>query len=190
MASRDVTLLSRTVSDLVSQQSTSSTLPSSTVSLIFGASSAVMAPFSTTGLTLTVSAIDIKLKSDKTCCQALVRWSYTQGGTLRACTTPLTQVADGTRSAPTNIPASIISANSSGGFNYASGSTSYLIVADVSYTYVPFFPTLPAPFGNPSDWFKSGMSRTTYMVPRSPSGPIALASPITAATGQSGAICF
>lgn len=191
LASRNVTLLSRTVSDLVSQQSTSTPVAASTVSLIFGASSAVMAPYSTTGLKLTVSAVDIKLKSDgRTCCQALVRWSYTQGGTLRACTNPLTQVADGTRAAATNIPASIITANSNGGFNYASGSTSYLIVADISYTYVPFFPTLPPPLGNPSDWFKPGMSRTTWMVPRSPSGPITLASPVVAGTGQSGVVCF
>ena len=191
LASRNVDVLSRTISDIVSQQSTTNATPSSTVSLIFGAASAVMAPYSTTGLKLTVSAVDIKLKSDgKTCCQALVRWSFTQGGTLRACTTPLTQVADGTQSAPGNIPTSIIAANSNAGFGYASGATSYLVVADVSYTYVPFFPTLPAPLGNPSDWFKAGMSRTTYMVPRSASGPITLASPIVAATGQSGVICF
>ena len=190
LASRNVDLLSRTISDIVSQQSTTSATSSSTVSLIFGAATSVMAPYSTTGLKLTVSAVDIKLKSDKTCCQALVRWSYTQGGTLRACTVPLTQVADGTQSAPGNIPASIIAANSNAGFGYAAGATSYLVVADVSYAYVPFFPTLPAPLGNPSDWFKPGMSRTTYMVPRSASGPVTLASPIVAATGQSGVICF
>ena len=191
MAARNVNLLSRTLSDLVSQQSTTTALPASTVALIFGAASSVMAPYSTTGLKLTVSAIDIKLNGDgKTCCQAVVRWSYTQGGTLRACTPALTQVADGTRSAPGIIPASIIAANSNAGFGYATGATSYLIVADVSYAYVPFFPTLPAPIGNPSDWFKSGMARTTYMVPRQSSGPITLASPIVAAAGQSGVICF
>ena len=190
LASRNVDLLSRTISDIVSQQPTTAAMPAATVSLIFGAASSVMAPYSTTGLKLTVSAVDIKAKSDKTCCQALVRWSYTQGGTLRACTNALSQVADGTRSAPGNIPASIIAANNAGGFGYAAGATSYLIVADVSYAYVPFFPTLPPPLGNPSDWFKAGMSRTTYMVPRSTSGPVTLASPLVAGTGQSGVICF
>ncbi len=187
---RRLDLLSRTISDLVSQQSTTTPVTSSTVSLIFGAASAVMSPFPTSALNLTVSAVDIKANADGTCCQALVRWSFTQNGTLRACKTPLTQVADGTYGTAANVPRSIILANSAGGFGYTAGSTSYLIVADVASTYTPFFPTLPAPLGNPSDWFKPGMRRTTYMVPRAPSGTITLATPITTGTGQSGVACF
>ena len=114
--SRRLTLLSRTISDLVSQQSTATPTSTSTVSLIFGAATSVMAPYPTTGLKLTVSAVDIKAKTDGTCCQALVRWSITQSGTLRACTTPLTQVPDGTYGTAANIPSSIILANSRAGF--------------------------------------------------------------------------
>ena len=187
---RRLDLLSRTISDLVSQQPTTAPVTSSTVSLIFGAASAVLGSNSASGLTLTVSAVDIKAKADGTCCQALVRWSFTQNGTLRACATPLTQVADGTHPTAATIPGSIILANNAGGVGYKAGATSYLIIADVAATYTPFFPTLPAPFGNPSDWFKNGMRRATYMVPRAPSGTVTLATPITTATGQSGVICF
>ena len=142
-----------------------------------------MAPYSTSGLSLTVSAVDIKANSNNNCCQAVVRWSFTQGGTLRACTTPLTQVASGTQLTPTNIPVSIINANQTAGYGYTSGASSYLIIADVSYTYVPLFSQAAA-------WFSKGMSRTTFMVPRSTSGPLTLASPINAPSGQSGQISF
>jgi Flp pilus assembly protein TadG len=188
---RRLDLLSRTLSDLVSQQSTTTPVTASTVGLIFGAATAVMAPFPTSSVTLTVSAVDIKAKSDGTCCQALVRWSFTQNGTLRACTTPLTQVGNGAPASATTIPSSIILANSTGGFNYLAGSTSYLIIADITGTYTPFFTSLPPPLGNPSTWFQAGMRRTTYMVPRSPTGPIKLATPITGTgPGQSGVVCF
>ena len=183
MASRNVDILSRTISDLVAQQSNASSMPSSTISLIFTTASAIMAPYSTTGLTLTVSAVDIKANSNNTCCQALVRWSYTQSGTLRACTTPLTQVPGNTLLLPTNIPASIINANQNAGYGYTSGLSSYLIIADVTYTYVPLF-------SQAVTWFSKGMSKTTFMVPRSASGPLTLASPVNAASGQSGQICF
>ena len=187
---RRLDLLSRTISDLVSQQSTTTPVSSSTLSLIFGAASSVMAPYPTSALNLTVSAVDIKANADGTCCQAVVRWSFTQNGTLRACTTPLTQVADGSAGTAATIPSSIILANKAAGFGYAAGSASYLIIADVSSTYTPFFPTLPAPLGNPSDWFKGGLHRTTYMVPRASSGTIKLVTPISPGTGQSGVACF
>ena len=184
IASRKLDVLSRTISDLVSQQPTSSgALTTSQVSTIFTAASVIMQPFSTSGIKLTVSAIDIKAKSNNTCCDALVRWSYTQGGTLRACTTPLVQVANGTPASPLNIPASLITANQNAGFGYTSGSTSYLIIADVSYTYAPIF-------YQAISWFSSGMSKTTYMVPRSATGAVTLNSPVNAPTGQSGTVCF
>ena len=154
------------------------------IKTILTAASAVMVPFSTTGLTITVSAVDIAAKSGtSTCCNALVRWTYTQGGTLRPCSTPLTQVANGVTPTATNIPASVISANQSAGYNYAGGSTSYLIITDVTYTYVPFFPQAVS-------WFSSGMKKTTFMVPRDSTGPVTIASPSSAPSGQSGTICF
>ena len=183
IASRKLDVLSRTISDLVSQQPTSQTTSISTLSTIFTAASAVMQPYNTAGITLTVSAVDIKAKSNNTCCDALVRWSYTQGGTLRACTTPLTQVPNGTVPTPTNIPVALITANQTAGYGYTSGLTSYVIVADVAYTYKPiFFQAI--------SWFSAGMHKTTYMVPRSASGPVTIANPSGAPVGQSGVICF
>lgn len=184
MASRKVALLSRTVSDLVSQQPTTQDTPSSQISTIFAAASSVMAPYDTSSLKLTVSAIDIKAKSDKTCCQAVVRWSYTQGGTLRPCNKAMDSAPAGT-SSPTTLPDNIVTANN-GNFNYAGGGATYLIVADISYKYNLLFP-----YKSFTDsWFSGLLSRTTYMVPRSSTGPVTLASPVNAASGQSGAICF
>ena len=184
IASRDVDLLSRTISDLVAQQSTAAPVSSSQIQTIFTTASAVMVPFSVTNLTITVSAVDITANSNGTCCQVLVRWSYTQGGALRACTTPLTQVSAGTAPSATNIPAAIVNANTSAGYAYtgANAQNSYLIVADVTFTYVPYF--LQA-----ASWFAPGMRKTTFMVPRSPANPVTLASPVSPASGQSGQIC-
>ena len=184
IASRKLNYLSRSISDLVSQQPTSQTVPIATLSTILTASSAIMQPFGTTGLTMTVSAIDIKAKANTTtCCDALVRWTYTQGGTQRPCTTPLTQVANGTKPAANNIPAAVITANQTAGYNYSGGQTSYIIVADVGFTYKPIF-------SQAVSWFASGMSKTTFMVPRAASGPVTIADPSSAPAGQSGTICF
>jgi Flp pilus assembly protein TadG len=186
MANRKVNLVSRTLSDLIAQQptstqSTSTPSPSnavqmSTVTDILGASTAIMSPYPVTTLTMTVSAIDILNKSNGQCCDAKVRWSYTQGGTLRPCTTPLTQVAATVTAAPTNIPTSLIPTTTT------LSSPQYLIIADVFYVYQPLF---SATFLN----WANGMSRTSYMVPRS-TGQVNLQSPLVASSGQSGKICF
>ena len=196
MASRDVDILSRTVSDLVAQSQTN-TITASQISTAFSAASGIMRPFSTTNLTMTVSAVTIGIMSGTTtCCQAAVSWSYTQGGTLRTCAAKttstsaniLTQVADGTRPSPTTIPASIINANTSAGYGYSASKSSYLIIADVTYTYTPLFnPTsITALFGPAATWLAPTISKTTYMVPRLSSGGITLSTPIGAGSGQSG----
>ncbi len=197
IASRDVDLLSRTISDLVAQQSTATPVASSTIQTILATAPAVMVPFNISNLTLTVSAVDITAytanNTQSTCCQAVVRWSYAQGSTTasaapRACGT-LTQVSAGTTPSATNIPAAIIAANTSAGYNYtgANAQNSYLIVADVTYTYTPFF-------SQAVSWFAPGIRKTTFMVPRSVSNPVTLASPLSFSTGpngqaQSGQIC-
>ena len=177
IASRDVDLPSRTISDLVAQQPTSSSVPSSKIQTIFAAASAVMVPFNTSTLALTVSAVDITQNSNNTCCQPLVRWSYAQGSTMtapRACGA-LTQVAAGTAPSAINIPSAIFTANTS---------------ADVTYTYTPYFSYLP--YLQVPSW--SVIRKTTFMVPRSVSNPVTLASPLSFSTGpsgqaQSGQIC-
>lgn len=187
IASRKLNLFSRTISDLVSQQSTQQTLSASTISTFFDAASAIMAPYNLSGLKMTVSEVDVQVKSDgKTCCDALVHWSYTKGGTLRgqpSCSQPLKQVADGQPATPTTFPSSLIKANQDMSFGYANGQVSHLIVSDVSYTYVPIFYQAIA-------WFSGGMSKTNYMVPRSSANAIQLATPISPPSGQSGVVCI
>lgn len=72
-ASRKVTLVSRTVADLVSQVSTVS---NSSMSDILKASSAITSPFSANGLKVTVSCITIDANG-----KATIAWSDTLNGT-------------------------------------------------------------------------------------------------------------
>lgn len=186
IASRKLNLLSRTVSDLVSQQPSAVPVAISKLSAILGASSAIMQPYPTSSIILTVSAVDIKIKADgKTCCDVAVRWSYTQGGStnyLRACSPYLNQVPDGTAPTLLNFPKSLVTANANQGFNFASGAVSYMIITDASFTYSPIF-------SQAATWFSSGIRKTTFMVPRSPSSPINIADPTNATAPQLGKIC-
>ena len=180
IASRKLNVLSRTVSDLVSQQPTSQTTSITTLSTIMAAASSVMHPFDTTGLVITVSAVDIKANNG-VCCTALVRWSYTNGATtaLRSCSPALTQVPNGTTPTSKNIPLALVTTNVEANYGYLTGQTSYLVVADVTYTFRPIFLQAVA-------WFAPGMRKTTFMVPRSSSGPVTIATP----PAQNGTICF
>jgi Flp pilus assembly protein TadG len=74
-ASRKVTLVSRTVADLVSQYSSVSTTD---INNILAASSAIISPFSSTKLATTISCIKIDNSGNAT-----VTWSDTLGGTKR-----------------------------------------------------------------------------------------------------------
>jgi hypothetical protein len=56
------------------------------MSNIFAASDAIMAPYSTAKLTMTVSQILLSNKTDGTCCQAKTDWKIANnGGTARPC---------------------------------------------------------------------------------------------------------
>lgn len=180
MAARKADIVSRTISDLVAQQPSTPPVTSSTIATIFNAAAAIMAPFPTTSLTLTVSAIAMKPQSNGLCCNATVNWSYTQGGTLRPCNVNLTLADPGVAAAPTNLPKALIMPSAS--VLPTSTQVPYLIVADVGYTYKPFFVQALT-------WFTGAIKKTTYMVPRAFSGQVTLASPVNAASGQSGAIC-
>jgi Flp pilus assembly protein TadG len=90
-----------------------STIQSSDMTNIVGAAAAVMAPYATTSSNpvITISQITISSKG-----KATVSWSYSQGGTARAQTSSIT------------LPATALDINSS-----------YLILAEVSYTFTPLF---------------------------------------------------
>ena len=185
IASRKLNLLCRTISDLVSQQPTSLSVPISKLSTILGSATSIMQPYSTTSLKLTVSGVSIQAKAGSkpaTCCDVVVNWSFTQSGSnsyLRTCKATLTQVVDGTAPSLTTFPQSLVTANASQGFGYTSGGVSYVIVTDASYVYTPLFMQAVS-------WFMTGMQKTSYMVPRAPANPITIANPNTATAPQMG----
>lgn len=87
-----------------------STIQSSDMSSIVGATSAIMAPYSATPLTATISQIWVSSKSKPT-----VNWSYSLNGTALTSGTSVT------------LPTNLVVANS------------FLLFAQVSYTYTPLF---------------------------------------------------
>ena len=104
-ASRKTTLVSRTVADLASQ---SSTISNSQMTAILDASAAVITPFSSTPLKVTVSQVKIDANG-----AATVDWSQTRGGAVH-----------GTGSTA-DVPASLKVPNT------------YLIWTEAEYTYTP-----------------------------------------------------
>jgi Flp pilus assembly protein TadG len=93
MADRKVTLVTRTVADLVAQTSTLSTADMSNV---LAASSSIAYPFDATRLTVTVSSVVIDGSGN-----ARVAWSCTRNGSVRATNSVVT------------LPAALAVANSS-----------------------------------------------------------------------------
>jgi Flp pilus assembly protein TadG len=89
-----------------------STIQSSDMTSIMGATAAVMAPYSTSSTNPAVTITQIAISSKG---QATVSWSYSQGGTAPAQGSSVTL--------PTNLVVD----------------STYLIFAQVSYTYTPLF---------------------------------------------------
>ncbi len=165
MASQRLTLVARTLADLVAQQAQSPqspcvqgssgiNVPDTCLSNIFAAAAAIMAPYSTTNLKMTVSQVQLKSKSDGTCCQALTDWTIpNNGGTARPC-----QTLTPSNAAPVSVTTIPV------GFTASPSTTGYLIVADVTYQYIPGFSF------QIYNWKASktfSMAQTQYMRPRS-----------------------
>jgi Flp pilus assembly protein TadG len=85
---------------------------------ITGATSVVLSPYSSASAVVTISQVQIN-SSNKT----TISWSYSLNGTARAQGSSIT------------VPANILSAVGSP----PSGTFSYLILSEVSYTYTPMF---------------------------------------------------
>ncbi|GAC1332758.1 MAG: pilus assembly protein [Beijerinckiaceae bacterium] len=146
MASQRITLVARAISDLTAQTqqlqqqqqqqqagTCGSAIPpcvtDAIISNIFAASGAVMAPFPTTSLTMTVSQIVLGNKSDGTCCQAKVDWTIAyNGGTKRPC-----QILTPANATPVSVATIPV------GFTVPASTIGPLIVADVTYAYAPGF---------------------------------------------------
>jgi Flp pilus assembly protein TadG len=106
------------------------TIASSDMTSILGAASVVMAPYSTATPNVTISQIQIDSKG-----KATIEWSANQGGTART--------VGSTMTLPTNIDVA----------------SSYLIFAEISYSYTPMFGYFPGGTINFSD--------NLYTAPRS-----------------------
>jgi len=104
-ADRKVTLTARTICDLVSQVSS---IGNSDMTNALNAASAVMAPFPTANLKVTVSSIKIDANG-----KATIDWSDSLNGTARA------------KGATVTLPTALNVANS------------YLVWSEVQYTYKP-----------------------------------------------------
>lgn len=161
-AARAVTVLSRTLADLVSQQPPNTNLTDSVTADIFNAATAVLAPFPTTSLKMTISNVEFVANVASTASNgydAKTRWTVSfSGGTLRPCgSTPLmTWVPNSASPSSTTMPLGL----------YAAG---FIIVADVSYVYRPtlgLFTWANANGQIGGSVVAINMTRTSYMKPR------------------------
>lgn len=125
MASRKATLVARSISDLVAQQPTP-TINATDIANILTAGAAIMAPFPTTTLRMTVTSVEIIKRPNTTILDAKPRWTMVSNGATKRPCAVLTPVSNDTKPTQTNFPSGL----------YTEGS---IIVADVSYTYeAPF----------------------------------------------------
>lgn len=166
-AARAITVLARTLSDLVSQQPANVNLTDSVTADIFNASTAVLAPFPTTTLKMTISNVEFVANAASVASNgydAKTRWTVSfSSGTLRPCATAsgvvtpvLTPVPNGTDPSSTTMPVGL----------YSSG---FIIVADVSYVYQPaigLFSWANANGQTGGSNISMAFSRTAYMRPR------------------------
>ena len=185
LASRRATTVARTLVDLVALQGTSTqatstptpgnAMAASTLSSLLTSAATLMAPEQTNTLAMTVSAIDVTNTSQGSCCSALVRWSYTQGGTLRPCAVQITALPSTSDYAASQIPAGLLP------YGTQLPSPLSILVTDVNYTYLPLFnPTLLN--------FQPKMQRTEYMFPRATGQVVTSALPASGI--QNGQVCY
>jgi Flp pilus assembly protein TadG len=181
---RKVVDVTRTLVDLLSRQPTSfqaastpvpaQAVSQTTLSSMFAAAQTLLYPEPTATLQMTLSAVDVvNDPSDGTCCIATVRWSFTQGGTLRPCKNLILenvqnpQPDDFSKGAIPNV-------------STLQQPVAYLI-ADVSYVYQPVL-------GQSLFTWAPAMAHTIYMMPRS-TGQV-IADPSIQDGSQTGKICY
>jgi len=154
MANRKETLVTRALSDLVAQTEASTGVTDAEIDAAFSAASAIMSPFPTTTLRMTISSIEfVPDTSTPPVYTARVKWTaVSNSGATRPCgATAITQVANTATPTASTMPAGMYDAGT-------------VIVADVTYLYDP-------PFGGQFLAWSSSQSginfaATTYMKPR------------------------
>jgi Flp pilus assembly protein TadG len=156
ITTRKSTNVASALSDLVAEQSAGATLTDSEIADVFAAATAIMSPYSTATLQMTVSSVAFVTDAKAaTGFDAEIIWTITNnGGTPRPCQI-LTAVANNSNPSPTTVPTGIYPASGS--------AQATAIIGDTTYTYTPAFGTLLA-------WSSKASSltfkHTTYMRPR------------------------
>lgn len=150
MASRRVGIVSRTLADITAQTPATPSLTDTDFTSIYGAATAIMNPFNTSTLKMTVTSVEFANKANGTCCDAKVKWSVTKNGSKRTCMT-LTQTAAGVGPSATSVPAALVIAGSS------------VIIADAEYIYTPMYGHALMNWKNVS---AMNIKNTSYMRPR------------------------
>lgn len=151
VASRKVAVFARTVADLTAQSD--GTLSSTDAQNIRNSANWIMSPYPVAGqLKMTVSSVIFKPLLFGFFVTAVTDWSVSYEGVFRACGT-LSLVSATTPPSLTRIPLGLASV----------GTT--LIVADVSYDYVPLLGGTFQSFGGGSTT-KLTLTQTAYMKPR------------------------
>jgi len=159
MAARKATLVSRTLSDLISQQQNQLPVTDADLTSTFAAANAIMAPFPASTMKMTITSVEFVADAGAaTGYDAMPRWSATLNGGIsrtQSCGA-LNPVANSAAPVYNNLPVGV----------YAQGG---LVIADVSYTYAP---TFGASFFTAFNWTQPlvNFSHTTYMRPRQWSG--------------------
>ncbi|HUZ66486.1 MAG TPA: hypothetical protein VMU56_02365, partial [Beijerinckiaceae bacterium] len=153
MASRKATLVAGTLADLISQQQNGVNVTDADLTNAFAAGAAIMAPFSSSALAMTITSVEFVPNTGSTTgYDAKPRWTAIQnGGIARPCAV-LSPEPDGTAASSTTLPIGV----------YAQGS---LIVADVSYKYTPTFGSSFFAAGSPLAGAIT-YTHTSYMRPR------------------------
>ena len=185
IASRRVMSVSKTLVDLVAlqgttTQSTSTPTPgnavsATTLSSLLTSAATLMAPEPAAPLTMTITAVDVTNTAQGTCCSALVRWSFTQGGQLRPCAVQMTALPSSSDYAPTQIPSALLP------YGTQLPSPLSVLIADVSYTYQSILSQTVLKFA-------PVMQQSEYMLPRA-TGQVAT-SALPASGSQYGKLCY
>ena len=131
ITTRRSTNVAEALSNLVAEQPVCSAncLTDAGIADVFAAATAIMSPYSTASLKMTVSSVVFYNPAGSTAFNAEPQWTITNnGGTPRPCQI-LTSIANNSNPSPTTIPAGIYPAVGS--------ATATAIVADVTYTYTP-----------------------------------------------------
>ena len=105
----------------------------------------------------------------------LVRWSYTQGSTLRPCAVQMTALPSSSYYSATQIPAGLLP------YGTQLPAPLYVIISDVSYKYQAYFSQNMLKFA-------PTMQRSEYMLPRSMGQVTTSALPSTGS--QYGQVCY